>query len=117
MISRRASAILARLVNRLLPIAALAALALGAGACATPCDELGTRICACQPAGAARDACDRAVKQLVREAKSDEAQQDFCDSKLGSCPDPATDSNACDTMNTPAGKVACGLAYTPPATP
>jgi len=104
-------------VNRLLPIGALAALVLGAGACATPCDELGTRVCACQPAGAVRDACDRAVKQLVRQARSNEAQQDFCDQKLGTCPDPATDSNACDTISTPAGKEACGLAYSPPATP
>jgi len=91
--------------------AALSALALGAAGCATPCEDLGTRICACQPAGALRTACDNAVKQLVKQAKTDEARQDFCDSKLATCPDPANDSTACDVMNTPAGKERCGLAY------
>jgi hypothetical protein len=112
--SARASAILPRLVDHSLALGLLGALALTAQACTTPCEDLGRRICACQTSGAARDACDRAVKVLVRQAKTDEQQQDFCDQKLKSCPDPANDSTACDRMNTPAGKEACGLAYPAP---
>ncbi len=118
MISRRPSAILPRLVRRTpaLLLASLAVALAGPG-CTTPCEDLGRRICACQPAGSSRDACDRAVKQLVKDARTDEQQQDFCDQKLKTCPDPANDDTACDVMSTAAGKEACGLAYPVPATP
>lgn len=96
-----------------LPALLLATASALAAGCTTPCEELGQRICACQPAGALRDACDKNVTSLVRQAKTNEAQQDFCDSKLKSCPDPTSDSTACDVMNTPAGKDRCGLSYTP----
>jgi hypothetical protein len=114
LISRRASAILPALVRRSLTLAALAGLALGASACLTPCEELGSRICGCQPAGSIRDACNRGVKSAVKKAKTSEAQQDLCDQQLEACPDPASDSTACDFMSTPAGKEACGLAFPSP---
>lgn len=109
--SPRPSAILAGLVHRPLALAALSALLAAAGGCSTPCEELGKRVCACQPAGTERDNCDRNVTQLVKKARTSEQQQDFCDGKLSSCPDPASDSTACDMMNTPAGKDRCGLSY------
>jgi len=111
LISRRPSAILAGLVHRPLVLAALSALALAAAGCSTPCEELGKRVCACQPAGSLRDACDRNVTQQVKNARTSEQQQDFCDGKLSSCPDPTSDSSACDLLSTPAGKDRCGLSY------
>jgi hypothetical protein len=109
LISRRAWAILPRLVTRTL-VPALAALALAAAGCATPCEELGSRICACQTAGTARDSCNRAVRSAVEGADATEAQQDFCDEKLKTCRNPSGDPTACDWMKTEEGKIACGLA-------
>lgn len=113
MISRRASAILRRLVPRpsALALPALAALALLAAGCATPCEDLGKRICACQLTTQGRDACERAVKSEVAKFKTDAALQDQCDAWLSTCPNPDTNPDACAQMTTEAGKVACGLAY------
>lgn len=111
MISRRPWAILPALVTRL-AAAALLWLGLLAQGCATPCEELGQRICACQTtAGAARDACDRAVRSQVMDAGASEAEQEACYQKLKTCPDPGRDATACDQLKTAAGKQACGLAY------
>jgi hypothetical protein len=111
LISPRAWAILPRLVTRTLAAAALSALLVAAAGCATPCEELGHRICACQTAGSARDACDRAVRSAVQSAHTTEEQQDKCDQLLGTCRNPDNDSTACDWMKTAEGKQACGLAY------
>lgn len=112
MISRRGWAILPALVRRT-TLLALAALALSAPGCLTPCEELGERICGCLLAGTARDNCNRAVKRAVHDARATEQQQDCCDLKLTTCPSPGTDTNACEAQRTEAGKVACGLAYDP----
>jgi hypothetical protein len=89
----------------------VAALALAGSGCATPCEDLGRRLCACQAAGAARDACDRAVRDAAMDpARTSAAQQDFCDATLETCPNPDRDSTACEYMQTCQGKVACGLA-------
>jgi hypothetical protein len=98
-------------VTRTLSLAALLSAALAAAGCATPCEELAARICACQTAGAARDSCNRAVRSAVQSAHTTEAQQDFCDAKLATCRNPDHDPTACDWMNTPQGKQDCGLAY------
>ncbi len=98
-------------MTRTLASAALAALLLAAGGCATPCEELGHRICACQTSGTARDACNRAVRSAVMSAHTTEEQQDFCDAKLKTCRNPDSDPTACDWMNTPEGKTGCGLSY------
>jgi len=111
LICSRAWAILPRLVTRTLAPAALLALALAAAGCATPCEELGRRVCACQSTGTARDACYRAVRSAVQSAKTTEAQQDQCDALLSTCRNPDHDPTACDWMTTAEGKQACGLAY------
>lgn len=99
-------------MSRTLAAAALLSLALLAQGCATPCEELGQRICACQTAaGAARDACDRAVRAQVMDSQAGEAEQEACYQLLKTCPDPGADATACDQMKTAAGKAACGLAY------
>jgi len=91
---------------------ALVALALAASGCATPCEDLGRRICACRTGvGASRDACDRAVREAAMDpVRTPAAQQDLCEATLKTCPDPGDDSAACDRMQTCEGKVACGLA-------
>jgi hypothetical protein len=108
LISAASRAILPGLVRRLLLSAALAALA---GACYAPCEDLGDRICGCQPAGAFRDACERAVEAEVSAASPTRDEGSFCNAMLKTCPNPETDSGACEKMKTEAGKVACGLAY------
>ncbi len=99
-------------MSRTLAAAALLSLGLLAQGCATPCEELGQRICACQTtAGTERDACNRAVRAQVMDSQAGEAEQEACYQKLKTCPDPGTDGTACDLMKTAAGKAACGLAY------
>ncbi len=95
-----------------LALLALALAALGSG-CGSACQDLGDRICDCQPAGTLRDSCKTGVKtQLGQGAQpATAADQAFCQSKLATCPDPNVDPNACDALNTSAGKAACGLAF------
>jgi hypothetical protein len=97
-------------------LAGLAVLALTA--CGSPCQDLGHRICLCQPAGALRDACNKAVQDQIGSGnpKPHQSEQDFCESKLSTCPNPSTDGTACDRQQTAEGKIACGLAYNPDET-
>jgi hypothetical protein len=95
-----------------LALAALAALALAG--CGSACQDLADRICSCQPAGSFRDNCKNSVRNQLSNSKPSEAAQAFCQTKLGTCPDPGSDSTACDALKTEAGKVACGLAFPPP---
>ena len=87
------------------------ALAVGAAGCSSPCQDLGDRICQCEPEGQVRNNCKTNVKARVRAAAPVGGEVDYCSSILGSCPDPGGDLNTCAYMlNTCAGKVACGLA-------
>jgi len=99
-----------------LSLAGLAALALTA-ACGSPCQDLGERICRCQPSSALRDACNKSVQDQIGrgDPKPHQHEQDFCEQKLKTCPNPSTDSTACDQIQSEAGKIACGLAYDPAA--
>ncbi len=98
--------------------AALAALvALAALGCGTPCQDLASRICGCQPAGAARDACNNEVSNLLGGASPTAADQTRCQTLLASCKDPSEDTGMCDRLNTCQGKVDCGLAYDCPPPP
>ncbi len=94
-------------------------LAAAAVACSSPCQDLANRICDCTPAGSLRDNCKNSVKNQINNGvqKPTDADQTFCESKLATCPDSGGDINsaACHALLSPAGKVACGLAY-PPAT-
>jgi hypothetical protein len=102
-----------------LPLAplALATLLASALACGSPCQELGDRICECQPAGAARDTCRQGVRNRLSDADPSSAQQSFCEARLAECRDPADDADACARLETEAGRVACGLAFPGAAPP
>jgi len=95
---------------------ALAGLALAASGCTSPCQELGDRICNCQPVGSARSACQVDVKNRLSAANPSSSQEDYCSSRLATCPDPGTSWNAtspppeCTLLNSCQGMVNCGLA-------
>jgi hypothetical protein len=85
-------------------LAALALLALAAGCSTSPCQELGERICACNP-GSTTDACQTLTEsQLEDHAPSEE----FCQARLDDCNAPA-DAVFCEWLLTADGKIACGL--------
>ena len=89
------------------------ALAAALTACSSPCQDLGTRICKCLPEGINRENCERAVERQVEDGnpRPDGDDQDFCEAKLRTCPDPDDDPAVCDRLETEEGKQACGLAY------
>lgn len=101
------------------PLAALLVLALSAAvaavACSSPCQDLATRICNCQPPGALQDNCNSSVKnQLGSGAEQPTAADEaYCESKLSTCPDPGgnPDAGICRALRAPSGKIACGLAF------
>ena len=97
--------------------AALAPLLALAAACGSPCKDLATRICDCQPVGTARDTCNQSVSNQIGSDpfKPTADQQATCTALLAKCPDPTTDTTACDRLKTDAGKQACGLAVPAPA--
>jgi hypothetical protein len=86
-------------------------------ACGSPCQDLGERICGCQPAGSARDGCKRAVEDQIDRGnpRPGDSEQDRCEALLATCPDPGSDEDACDEIQTEQGRIACGLAYDAPA--
>ena len=91
------------------------ALALGAAGCGSACQDLGDRVCQCEPEGQVRNNCKTNVKARVQAAAPSSSEQSYCSSLLGTCPDPNGDVNMCAYMlNTCAGKVACGLALPAP---
>lgn len=102
-------------MRRTLAALAFAVLAATAAGCGSACQDLGNRICNCQPLGPLRNTCNSGVSaqlgQGVQPATS--ADQAFCQSKLATCPDPLNDPSICDALNTAAGKQLCGLAYPP----
>jgi hypothetical protein len=91
---------------------ALAAAALAAG-CATPCEELGNRICGCVASGTTRTTCEAQVSQQLKGTNPDES---YCSGKLETCNAPSGQS-FCDWIKSAEGKVACGYAYPEPAAP
>jgi len=88
------------------------AAALVAAACGSPCQELGDRICNCNPGGVIRDTCKSAVKnQLSASGEPTQEDQNRCQALLATCPDPGDDPTICDALATAQGKARCGLAY------
>jgi len=71
-------------------------------ACSTPCEELAEKICACEGSTSARDACERRASQQSDANQPSQAEQDRCERLLDTCD--------CNTLDTAAGKRACGLA-------
>lgn len=92
-------------------LAALTLFAFALAGCGSACQDLGNRICACQPAGALRDSCEASVKSQLNATAPSAQDQEVCQAKLATCPDPAHDAGACDALKTEAGKAACGLGY------
>jgi hypothetical protein len=73
-----------------------------ASACATPCEELAERRCACEPTVSERNACEnRAEQQRSRHPPSD-ADEERCERLLRTCD--------CARLRTAQGKRDCGLA-------
>lgn len=100
-----------------LPLALALGLALAAGAagCSQPCQDLGDRICQCEPEGQTRTTCKTNVKARVKASSPTADENSVCSAILGTCPDPNGDVNQCAWMlNTCAGRVACGLALPQP---
>jgi hypothetical protein len=75
------------------------------------CQELGERICACQPGGETSGTCTTQVQQTLKTSSPGESR---CEQYLGTCKAPAG-GDLCEFMLTEAGKTACGL--TPPPAP
>lgn len=90
--------------------AAVAALALALAGCGdSACQELGERICACQP-GLGSDAC----KNLIEDQLGSKDPGDgYCEARLTTCNAP-NGGNLCEWLLTEEGKIACGLAPEPP---
>lgn len=71
-------------------------------ACSTPCEELAAEICSCEDSRSARDACERRAQQQADANEPSNAEQNRCERLLDTCD--------CFTLDTAAGKRACGLA-------
>jgi hypothetical protein len=93
-------------MRRLLLLAAVAALAVG---CSKPCQELGDRVCQCQPTGTSKDDCKKQVSNVYNSVGPTNDQDAHCSDLLDSCDSHGADF--CEWLATAAGKAACGLAY------
>lgn len=94
-------------MHRLLAIAAAVALVAG---CSNPCQELGDRICDCNPTGVSTDTCQRQVSNMVKDVDPSKDQESVCSDYLDSC-DAPSGADFCTWLSTGEGKRACGLAY------
>lgn len=88
--------------------AALLALTL-AGCSTNPCQELGERICRCQP-GMSEDSCKT---QVENQRESLDSSEGYCEQRLDACAAPEG-ASFCEWLLTADGKDACGLS---PANP
>lgn len=91
------------------PLAAALLLAALAACGKSPCQELGERICACQP-GLDSNTCKTQVESQLKSASPGSSA---CEAFLETCNAPP-DVNLCEWMLTKAGKEACGLAQPTP---
>ncbi len=116
-------------------IALAAAAALAAGCGTSACQELGEKLCSCQP-GTTQDSCKSQVQAQLNELGVDTAgfdgmldrveagqparYEDFCRQRLDDCTakQEAAGADFCEFLLTQQGKDACGLtpAYPPPGT-
>ena len=97
-----------------LALAALAtAAALVVAACGSACQDLGDRICSCQPAGTLRDSCRSTVRSDLGSSygQASSADQEMCQKLLTTCPDFEAHPNLCPELSTRAVMVQCGIAY------
>ena len=91
-----------------LPVLACMLTLLCAAGCGDACLSLASQICSCLPDDGTRAACNRRAQDTEASYPIRPEDKAYCQQRL--------DSNACDCnhLNTPAGKQACGLSYSPP---
>jgi hypothetical protein len=88
--------------------------ALAASGCGSPCQDLGDRICDCQPQGTSRDSCRSTVRSTLSSNNPNGDQESTCRHLLDTCVAPEGAANICDFINSEAGKEACGMAFPTP---
>jgi len=98
----------------LLSLCAAALCSVALAGCGNACEDLGARLCACAGGGTASDTCKQQIKNQLSDIGLTGAAKDFCAQKLDTCNAPAG-AQFCEWLNTEPGKVACGLAFAPPA--
>ena len=92
-------------------LAALAATTLTGAGCGSACQDLGDRICSCQPQGSLRDSCKASIRnELGNVVKPTDADQKVCEQLLGKCPDFEAHPEQCRALDTVEGKQNCGMA-------
>jgi hypothetical protein len=118
---------------RLAALALAVAAAVAASGCGTSaCQELGERICSCQP-GMNEDTCQAQVEEQLNtlgvdtpgfgplldnlEAGEPLTFEDRCEATLATCEAVPADALFCEWLLTNAGKVACGLTPEDPDAP
>ena len=74
--------------------------------CKGNCRKLSERLCDCQPNSYLKDDCNRRVANEESRVGANATQEATCANLLNTCD--------CHTIDTPEGKVACGLARKPP---
>lgn len=102
---------------RRLPVATvLVALALSAGCGDGPCQDLGEKLCGCDP-GTSSTTCERRVEDRLDEIDPSSALEDYCQARLDACNAGAAAAGAdfCEFLLTEDGKDACGLTPANPA--
>jgi hypothetical protein len=102
--------------DRRFSAAVLAALGLWGMGCADPCEELAERICTCQPTETSQSACKSRVEEQLDKGpdKPTAGDDNYCEKLLDRCHDPEDDRAVCARLETPQGKIDCGLAYPAP---
>lgn len=82
-----------------------------AAGCGDSCLTLASQICKCLPDDGSRAACNQRAKESEANFPVRSQDQAFCQHQL--------DSHACDcnVLNTPEGKVGCGIAFAPSSRP
>ncbi|MBF5045029.1 hypothetical protein FGE12_21685 [Aggregicoccus sp. 17bor-14] len=98
------------------PLALLLPLTLlSLAACTSPCRELSQRVCECRDTRIEREACAQNAGNNEGRLEPSSEQQDLCEQKLDTCPDPAANGGKdrvalCDELERSVDrKVACGL--------
>lgn len=97
-------------------LALAALLALPLAGCGNPCQDLGNRICSCAGGGTSADTCRQQITNLLKDAGVGTDDEAFCSAKLDTCAVPSQPEGVrfCEWVNTPCGKLQCGLANPDP---
>jgi hypothetical protein len=95
-------------------VLALATTALLASGCGNPCQDLGSRLCDCTPAGTTKASCVDSVKAEIQRNSPGKDAEAECTERLRTCyarknPETGEDISFCDWLDGRCGKAACGL--------